>query len=156
MNYLEVYLVPYLISNLVALLILWAAWKKPTLARLLFALLFIWACAMNLFTALTNPSDYLAYANMAPDWYKDFIEGWFADHITVMVTLIAIGQGAIAIGMLLLKPWVQLACVGAILFLLGIAPLGVGSAFPFSITASAAAYLIFRKKELTYLWRSSW
>jgi len=156
MNYLEVYLVPYLISNLVALLILWAAWKKPTLARLLFALLFIWACAMNLFTALTNPSDYLAYANMALDWYKDFIEGWFADHITVMVTLIAIGQGAIAIGMLLSKPWVQLACVGAILFLLGIAPLGVGSAFPFSITASAAAYLIFRKKDLAYLWQSTW
>ncbi len=154
MENLQTYLVPYLISNGVALLMLWAAWKKPSIARLLFTVLFGWACWINLKTALTNPSAYLNYSSMAVGWYRDFINGWFSQNITLMVSFIAVGQGLIAIGMMLNKPWVKLACMGAILFLIGIAPFGVGSAFPFSITASAAAWLILRKQNLDYLWKS--
>lgn len=154
MDNLQTYLIPYLISNAVALLILWAAWKEPFVARLLFTVLFGWASYINMKTAFTNPTDYLNYASMAVGWYRDFINGWFAQHITLMVALIAVGQGFIAIGMMLNKPWVKLACIGAILFLMGIAPLGVGSAFPFSITASVAAWLIMRKQTLNYLSKS--
>lgn len=153
MKHLEIYLIPYVISNAVALFILWSAWKKPVLARLLFFILFFWAFIMNITTALTNPNDYLNYSEMAVDWYKSFIDGWFKDHITIMVVTIAIGQALIAIGMLLKGTLVRLAGIGAILFLIGIAPLGVGSAFPFSVTVSVAAWLIIRRENLDYLWR---
>lgn len=49
--------------------------------------------------------------------------------------------------------WVRAACIGAIVFLLAIAPLGVGSAFPFSITVSVAAFLVIRKREFRNIWR---
>ena len=153
MKHLEVYLIPYVVSNAVALFMLWSAWKKPVLARLLFFILFFWAFIMNLTTALTNPNDYLNYSEMAVTWYKSFIDGWFKDHITIVVVTIAIGQALIAIGMILNGTLVRLAAIGAILFLIGIAPLGVGSAFPFSITVSAAAWLIIRRKNLDYLWK---
>ncbi|MCB0489935.1 MAG: hypothetical protein KDC99_15740 [Cyclobacteriaceae bacterium] len=153
MKHLEVYLIPYVVSNAVALFMLWSAWKKPVLARLLFFILFFWAFIMNLTTALTNPNDYLNYSEMAVAWYKSFIDGWFKDHITIVVVAIAIGQALIAIGIILNGTLVRLAAIGAILFLIGIAPLGVGSAFPFSITASVAAWLIIRRKNLEYLWK---
>jgi hypothetical protein len=108
---------------------------------------------MNYTTSHNNPADYLSYADMAIPVYKSFINGWFKDHITVMVTLISIGQGAISLGMLLKGWWVRLACIGAIIFLMGIAPLGVGSAFPFSLTASFAAYFILKKDDLNYIWK---
>lgn len=69
-----------------------------------------------------------------------------------MVTLISAGQGAIAIGFLLKGWWVKLAGIGAILFLLAIAPLGVGAGFPFSITVSIAAFFILQKDVLNYIW----
>lgn len=153
MDYLEAYIIPYLISNGVALLILWAAWRKPILARFLFFLLFAWACVTNFTMAWTNPNDYLLYSAMAISVYRDFIEGWFSDHIVLMVSLIAFGQGLIAIGMILRNQWVRIACWGAIIFLMAIAPLGVGSGFPFSITASVAAWLILRRKDLDFLWK---
>jgi hypothetical protein len=150
---LRQYWIPYTISNVVVLLFLLAAIKKPKLARLLFCVLFAWACWMNYTTSHNNPADYLSYADMAIPVYKSFINGWFKDHITVMVTLISIGQGAISLGMLLKGWWVRLACIGAIIFLMGIAPLGVGSAFPFSLTASFAAYFILKKDDLNYIWK---
>lgn len=153
MEALKQYIVPFAISNIAAILLLVAAIKKPKVARLLFALLFGWACWMNYTTAHNNPEDYLAYADMAIPVYRNFINGWFKENITVMVTLISIGQLCIAVGMLLNNWWVRLACVGAIIFLMSIAPLGVGSAFPFSLTASLAAYFILKKDDLNYLWK---
>ena len=150
------YLVMYLVSNVAGLLILWAAFKKPKIARFVFFLLFTWACWVNYTLAHTNPEAYLGYAAMSSKWYSGFINGWFKEHITLMVTAIAIGQGLIAIGMLL-KGWlVKLANIGTIIFLLGIAPLGVGAAFPFSIVVSVAAYVIIRRDDLDYIWKVNW
>lgn len=154
MELLNENLIPWGVSNFVALLILVAAIKKPKLARLLFALLFFWACWLNYTTSHTSPSDYLDYASFTPfAIYKDFINGWFKEHITLMVTIISFGQGLIAIGMLL-KGWlVRLAGFGAILFFLAIAPLGIGSGFPFSLICLAAIYFILKKDDLDYLWK---
>mgnify|MGYP001547281332 CR=1 FL=1 len=154
MELLKQYWIPWLISNVAALLIVGAALWKPKLARLLFLLLFGWACWMNYTTSHNNPNVYLEYASLTPlTVYSKFINGWFKEHITVMVTLISIGQGLIALGMLLNGRWVRLACIGAIIFLMAIAPLGVGSGFPFSITASIAAWIIIKKDNLNYLWK---
>ena len=154
MELLKEYLIPWIASNSIAIVFLVAAIKNPKLARLLFALLFAWACWLNYTTALNNPDDYLNYAEFTPfSLYHDFINGWFKEHITTMVTLISFGQGLLAIGMLL-KGWlVRLACIGAIVFLLAISPLGIGSGFPATIIAVVAIYFIFKTDDLNYLWR---
>jgi hypothetical protein len=153
MEPLNQYFVPWLISNIAAIIFLIAAIWKPQIARLLFFLLFGWACWMNYTTAHNNPEDYLTYAAITPfHFLRNFINGWFKENITIMVTCISFGQALIALGMLLKGWWVRLACLGAIIFLVAIAPLGIGSAFPFSISASLAAYFIFKKDDLNYLW----
>jgi hypothetical protein len=55
--------------------------------------------------------------------------------------------------MLLKGVWVKLGCIGIILFLSGIAPLLVGSAFPFSITVSIAAILIYKNDDKNFAWQ---
>jgi len=152
MELLKQYLLPWTISNFVAILLLVATIRKPKLARLLFAILFAWACWINYVTAHQTPEIYLDYATLTPfNGYRDFINGWFKEQITLIVTMISIGQGLIAMGMLL-KGWlVRIACLGAIVFLTAIAPLGIGSAFPFSLTASLALYFILKKEDLNYL-----
>jgi hypothetical protein len=144
----QTYLFLYIISNLAALIILWASVKKPKISRLMLVLLFGWASWTNYTTAHDHPEFYLEYASMSIPFYSDFINGWFKKNITPMVSAIAICQGLIAIGMVLNGWMLKLACTGAIIFLLSIAPLGVGSAFPFSITVSLASYFILKKKNL--------
>lgn len=147
------YLVGYIISNIVALLILWAAVKRPYLARLMFVVLFGWASVYNYTLAHQRPEEYLNYAESAIKWYSDFIRGWFSQHITEMVSWIAIGEAFIAVGMALRDWWLRLACLGVIIFQLAIAPLGAYAAFPFSIIVSIAAFLILKKKDSDYLWK---
>lgn len=154
MELLKEYIIPWSVSNIIAILFVVAAYKKPKLARLLFVLLFSWACWINYTTVHSNPSVYLDYANFTPfDLYASFINGWFKEHIIEMVTFISIGQGLIALGMLL-KGWVvYLACIGAVIFFLAIAPFGIGSGFPASLLWSVAIYFILKNDDLNYLWK---
>lgn len=154
MELLKEYLIPWIASNSIAILILVAAIRKPKLARLLFALLFSWACWINYTTAHNSPDDYLNYAALTPfSFYHDFINGWFKEHITSVVTFISLGQGLIALGMLL-KGWmVRIAGIGAIVFFLAITPLGIGSGFPFTVITSVAVYFILKKNDLNYIWK---
>lgn len=153
MKGLDQYLIPYIISQVASLIILIAAWKNTRIARILFALLFVWAAAVNMYTGITDPDVYLEYSDMALPFYRDFINGWFNRYDQVIIPLIATGQLLIGIGMLLKGRLLQWACVGAILFLLSIAPLMTGSAFPFSITVSIAAFMIMKKDGLNYVWK---
>ncbi len=148
----QIILIAYTASNGAGILFLLAAYKKPKLARLLFFLLFGWASWFNYTTAHQQPEAYLMYAPHSIELYAAFISGWFATHITTFVSAIAAGQAFIAVAMLLRGWWVKLACIGIIIFLAGIAPLGVYSAFPFSITVSVAAWLIWKNDDLNYLW----
>lgn len=154
MELLKEYFIPWIASNSIAILFLVAAFRKPKLARLLFVLLFSWACWINYTIAHANPDDYLNYAALTPfNLYSNFINGWFKEHIILMVTLISFGQGLIAIGMML-KGWlVQLACIGAIIFFLAIMPLGIGSGFPAPLITTIAIYFILKKDDLNYLWK---
>ncbi|MCC8425145.1 hypothetical protein [Mucilaginibacter sp. UR6-11] len=146
-------LIAYGVSNAVGLVILWAAVKRPKLARLGLFLVFAWAAWINYITCRLQPGAYLDYSRYAIGFYKDFINGWFKDHIRIAVTCIAVGQLLIASGMLLNGIWVKPACVGVIIFLLAIAPLGFGAVFPFSLTVSAAAWLVLRNDDGRWLWQ---
>lgn len=147
------YLILYIISNIAAMLLLLAAWKTPKISRLLFFLLFAWASYTNFTYAIHNPTAYLEYADLSfLNVYKQFILGWFSKHTVVMIGFIATCQALIAISMLL-KGWVfKTGCVGAIIFLVAIAPLGVGAAFPCTIIMAAALLVILKKSPERYLW----
>jgi hypothetical protein len=150
---LHQYLVPYLVSQVVAIILLLIAFRNTRLARLIVAVLFIAASAANMYTGLIKPDSYLDYGWMAVPLYRDFINGWFSHYIQIIVPVIAIGQLLIGVGMLLKGWWVRWACFGAIIFLLSIAPLLVGSAFPFSLIASWAVLLVLKRDKKTYLWQ---
>jgi len=154
MDLLREYFIPWILSNSIAILFLIAAIRKPKLARLLFALLFAWAFWLNYTTAHYNPEEYLNYARLTPfGLYHDFINGWFKAHIVSMVTIISLGQGLIAIGMLL-KGWVvRLSGLGAIVFFLAIAPLGIGAGFPATILSAVSIYFILKNDDLNFIWK---
>lgn len=148
----SIIIISYCLSNLVGLIILWSAVKRPMLGRLLLFILFSWAARVNYTLASEHPAVYLNYSNYGIGWYNAFINGWFKNHIAFMVRSIVAGQILIAIGISLKGWWVKMASVGVIIFMLAIAPLGFGVAFPFSLTVSVAGFFIFKKENEHYLW----
>ncbi len=153
MELLKENLIPWSISNGLAIFVLATSFRWTKLTRLLLFILFAWASWLNYTTAHKTPDFYLLYANFTPfDVYHNFIIHWFKSNIVTTVTLISIGQGLIAFGIILKGMAVKIACAGAILFFIGIAPLGVGSGFPATLIGAVATLLILKKDDLNYLW----
>lgn len=150
----EVYIMLLLISNAVAILQLIAAVKWPRIAKVSFFLLFAWAGWTNWKTSQQTPQYYLEYADLTwSGWYRTFINGWFAGHIKLAVGLVATGQALIAISMLL-KDWIfKTGCMGGILFLVAILPLGVGAGFPCTAIMAIALFILMRKHSHYYIWK---
>lgn len=152
MKGLDEFLVPYTISQIVAVAILVTSAKSTRWARVLFAALFFWAFCINIYLGITDPNSYLGNAKFALPFYRDFINGWFSHYNHIIIPAIACGQLLIAIGMLLKGWWVKWACTGAIVFLMSISPLMVASAFPFSLIVSAAAFIILKNDKRGFIW----
>ena len=144
MTSLQNYLVPWIISQVFSIVLLFIAWKKPVWARYIFSVMFLAAGTFNWFTVTNTPEAYQMYAETAIGFYRDFINGWFRDHVLLAVGAIATGQLLIGAGMMAGRRWLAFSCLVIIIFLIAIAPLGVGSAFPFSITVSIAVFLVYR------------
>lgn len=102
-------------------------------------LIFAAAAFLNARLALTRPAEYLGYGPLSlSSAYREFIYGWFSQHVQTLVLPIAVGQLLIAVLLTRRRPWRRIGVAGAIVFLCAIAPLGVGSALPFSFSLSAA------------------
>jgi len=130
----------YMFSNTVALLLLVLAIKRPQVARAILSLIFIGAAFYNAAVAIYYPAQYMVYADLtASRHYEAFIRGAFSRHITFYILIIALLQ--LAAGTLIgwKGIWMKLALAGAFIFLLAIAPLGAGSAFPCSVLLAAAS-----------------
>lgn len=157
MNGLEnkTYAILLIISNLVAILQLVAAIKWPRISRISFFLLFAWASWTNWTESQQAPQIYLEYANLTwSGWYKDFINGWFADHIKLAIGVIATCQALIAFSMLM-KGWIYIiGGIGAIIFLISILPFGVGSGFPCTAIMAIAIYILLKKSSNTFIWEN--
>jgi hypothetical protein len=143
---LSEYLIPLIVSNTVAVVLLVISYLRPKVARWLFVVTFIAAGLFNVYTAITQPEAYLMYGELALlRFYKAFIYGVFSQYTTLFILAIALGQ--LAVGVLLSRPdplW-RLGVLGACIFLAAIAPLGIGSAFPFSLIVIAALIVMYRK-----------
>jgi hypothetical protein len=153
MEGLSEYKIPYLISNTVFLLSVYAALKKPLLARIFFILLFLWASYTNFTTALNTPEAYLEYGKLSLlKIYEDIISGYFADHTPAIVSAIAFLQFIIAALLTLEGYMFDAGCIGGIIFGLAIAPLGVGSAFPSTVFMAIALFILIKKYKHYYIW----
>jgi hypothetical protein len=136
----------HLTAIVIGALMLLAAWRRPLLGRFLYLALFTWACGMNSWTATARPAAYLEYGPLAVlDAYRGFIDGFFAEHIATVVLLVAAGQGLIALGLAIGGRLARIALVGAVGFLVAIAPLGVGSGFPSTLLMAAGALVLLRR-----------
>ena len=141
----KIYLIAYVISNLFALTLLILSFKHVKLARLFFFLLFGWASWANATTALNSPNDYLNYADLTfLPAYKNFIQGWFSMHIRALVGFIAIAQALIALSLLLKGRAYKLSVISAVIFLVAIMPLGIGSAFPCTMILAIAMAKLYK------------
>ena len=153
----------HLISLILATAMVLISWRWRLAGRVFFVLLFLWAAQVNLRLAFGRPEVYLNYAPLAwSAWYREFILGFFARHITAIVAVIALGQLMIAILVALSGRGVALGLWGAIVFLLAIAPLGVGAGFPTTVIMAWAAgillmstYTMSVPTELGHWWRGS-
>jgi hypothetical protein len=149
----HIFLIAYIISNALAIVILISSIKWPRISRILYSVLFAWASWANWNMAINNPHDYLSYADLTfLPLYKSFILGWFSDHIRLSVGFIATVQGLIAISMWM-KGWLyKLGIIGGIAFFIAIIPLGFGAAFPCTLVLAIA--LGFLKDQNAYLWQT--
>jgi hypothetical protein len=147
MNSMSNYLLPYAISNLVALFLLWLSWKRPRTGILIFGIIFILAGSFNFYTASTTPEVYMQYASWVLfDFYVDFILEYFRNNAGIIVKMIAMGQLLTGTLLLIKKERTQFAGVlGGIIFFIAIAPLGFGSAFPATLVMALTLFIGYKR-----------
>ena len=146
------FLIAYIISNVTAIGFLLISRKWPLAGRLFFSILFAVASWVNWTTSQSSPQFYLYYAGSATELYRNFILGWFSRNIPVVVGSIAVLQLLIALGLLLKGRIYQVAVIGATIFLLAIVPLGIGSAFPCSLTMALTLVFFLYRAGDDYVW----
>ncbi|MCJ7681531.1 MAG: hypothetical protein MUP70_12450 [Candidatus Aminicenantes bacterium] len=139
------FLAPYIITNVLSLLMILICWKKPKSGNIIWGFVFLAAGLLNLFHGITKPASYLDYANMAVfPFLRDIINGPFSRMTTPIIALIAVGQMMVGFFLLYRSGRLnRLGIAGGTLFLICIAPLGVGSAFPASLLMAASLILIY-------------
>jgi hypothetical protein len=141
---------PYIITNAVAIVIVISAMMWPTVSRVLLSVMFIGASIFNLVTSFTTPSAYLELGEFSTnDFYRSFIFGPFSTNVPLYVSGIAIGQLLIGVFVLYKGKLMKAALIGGIIFLLGISPLGYGSAFP-SPVIFALAFAILLHRDIQF------
>jgi hypothetical protein len=135
-------LVPYLVTNIISAGLIFLAYRWPRVTRVLFVVIFTAAGLFNIITAIRDPQAYTAFKELAVlAIYKEFIGGFFSEHARVIILIIAVGQ--LCVGALLLGSGhlFKSGIIGGTIFLVAIAPLGFGSAFPSTILMVGALYI---------------
>lgn len=141
---------PFIGSNVAALALLLLAWWRPPWARWTFAAVFVGAGIANAVMVRSDPAAYGEYARWALlDGYRAFILGSFGEHTVAYVSAIAAGQLAVGAALAFGHPWRDVGAAGGVAFLLAIAPLGAGSAFPATVVMALALALAAWRRPAT-------
>lgn len=132
-----------IVSNGIALLLLYLSWKRPLIARLGILTLLAWAGFANWMMTTSIFGHFPADANIT---FSIIDAGpahhWFANHGSTAIRSIASCQWLIALS-LLMPPNIRKAGAFAGIFLLFlIAPIGFGTPFPFTFLIAVALYAI--------------
>jgi len=138
--------VPYIATNIIAIVTVITAMVWPNAGRVFLSGVFIGAAAFNAFTALENPSLYLVFGELTvSNFYREIILGPFGKHIQFYIFAIAFFQLLIGAFLLYKDRLLKIAMIGGMVFLLAIAPLGVGAAFPSSLILASALVILLQK-----------
>ena len=130
------YLVPWIVSNLIGVLLLAVTYRKPQHARRAWGFLLAGPCCIaNAYVALTDSVGYQEYGVLAIPPMQRFIYSRLFSRPEFIVVPIAICQFVIGIELLFGDSVRRrkVALTGIIVFFLGLTTLGVGSAFPSSL-----------------------
>lgn len=139
--------VAYIITNVIAILTAVISMLWPNAGRVFLSGIFIGAAAFNAFTASGNPGLYLQFGELTTsEFYRSIILGPFSEHLQAYIFMIAGCQVLIGAFLLYKGKLMKTAMLAGIVFLLAIAPLGVGSAFPSSLILATALVILLRKK----------
>jgi hypothetical protein len=134
-----------------------AAWRWKNMGRLLYALVFAWAGLFNLLAAADRPELYIGMADATPiALYRDFIRGPFVWHAPQIVAAVALAQLGIALLLTRRDAAVQVGLLGAIVFLVAIAPLGAAAAFPATLILAVGAARLIRASYPETLLHEAW
>lgn len=136
------YWIPYIITNIAAILLIIVCCKRPKTGKAAWGIIFILAGIFNIFTAVKNPQAYLGYRDHAVEFYRFFIDGVFSSFTIFIVSLIGAGQILVGIFLFMKRKLFLLGILGGIVFLVAIAPLGVGSAFPSTLLMAISLVLL--------------
>ena len=144
----EQFMLPVIIANLLAVVVMLFSYHFPRFMRFIWGIIFIVAGIVNLITVVNAPGIYVdTFGPAAMDFYKNIIYGTFSKHPGVYVAAIAGGQ--IFVGALIWSRgfWYYLGLIGGFIFLLAIAPLGAGSAFPSTVFLAFGLIFMMRKRR---------
>jgi hypothetical protein len=136
------YWFPYAITHAVTFLMIFICFKWPKIGKIAWGIIFILAGIFNIFTVIRDPEAYLSYRDHAVDFYKFFIDGVFSSFTIFIVSLIGTGQILVGIFLLRKGKLFLLGILGGIIFLVAIAPLGIGSAFPSTLFMAISLVLL--------------
>jgi hypothetical protein len=135
--------IPYIVNHCLTFALIFICYKWPKIGKMAWGIIFILAGIFNIYTGILNPQAYVDYGQHAVRLYQKFIYGLFSSYTSLIVDLIASGQIIVGMFLLMKRTLFLLGIVGGIIFLLAIAPLGIGSAFPSTLLMSISLVLLY-------------
>jgi hypothetical protein len=141
------YWFPYIITHVLTFVLIFLCYKWPKIGKAVWGIIFILAGIFNIFMVNKNPQAYLDYRAHAADFYKFFIDGVFSSFTIFIVSLIGTGQILVGIFLLRKGKLFLLGILGGIVFLIAIAPLGVGSVFPSTLLMASSLILLYIRQK---------
>jgi hypothetical protein len=147
-------LVPWCMSNMVGFGLLWISilWKGhgPEMARRTWGALLLIAGLVNSLVLWTDPTSYHDFGVLSIPPLQQFIYSNYFSNPAYLVVPIILCQWAMGYILIQKDPplsWLKMALRGAVIWFLGIAPMGLGSAFPSSLLYATTMMVISWQHE---------
>ena len=141
------YWFPYVITHVITFILIVICYKWPKIGKVVWGIIFILAGIFNIFMVNKDPQAYLNYRENAVEFYKFFIDGVFHSFTIFIVSLIGVGQILVGVFLLRKGKLFLFGILGGIIFLVAIAPLGIGSAFPSTLLMAFSLFLLYRRYQ---------
>jgi hypothetical protein len=146
LNFQDIW-IPYTITNVSALLLIFICYKWPKVGKVAWGIIFILAGIFNIYTVISNPQAYIAYGQGAVGLYQKFIYGLFSSYTSLIVSFIALGQILVGIFLFMKRTLFFGGILGGVIFLVAISPLGLGSAFPSTLLMSVSLVILYMRHK---------